>query len=211
MRLARLLDPWLYRHPFEGRSARRYATVERPGFGDLDDRLIAGWRADLAAARHVLDLGAGPAAFTARLRAAHPHLTIVCAEPSRDFAVPGAGWCMVRAFAEALPFASGSFDLAVCLSSIRHVADRTAALGELRRVVRGALWIVELDPEAGGDRCRNHTRAMSSPVMRLAFRSLVVATAPRADDIAAAAVGAGWRVAGVHADAVQPVYIMRLE
>jgi hypothetical protein len=35
-----LLDRLLYRHPFEGGSARRYAEGARPAFGDLDDRLL---------------------------------------------------------------------------------------------------------------------------------------------------------------------------
>ena len=35
-----LLDRLLYRRPFEGGSARRYAYDERPAFGDLDDRLL---------------------------------------------------------------------------------------------------------------------------------------------------------------------------
>ena len=44
------LDPWLYRQPFEGTSAARYASSERPAFGDLDERLCEHTRADLAAA-----------------------------------------------------------------------------------------------------------------------------------------------------------------
>src|SRR5687768_6545106 len=36
----RLLDRILYRYPFEGASARRYAAMERPAFGDLDDRVL---------------------------------------------------------------------------------------------------------------------------------------------------------------------------
>jgi ubiquinone/menaquinone biosynthesis C-methylase UbiE len=202
----RIVDRWLYRRPFEGASARRYAAHERPAFGDLDDRLIASWTA-LAGARRLLDVGAGPATFATRVRSIHPSVQVVCAEPSRDLARAPA----VRAVAEALPFADASFDLAICLSSIRHVRDRARALVELRRVVRagGALWIVELDPAADRARCANHARALGSTALRLAFRPLVVRTAPSAGAIAQDAERAGWRVEAPSADPVQPVYLLR--
>jgi len=209
---ARLLDRWLYRHPFEGRSARRYATLERPAFGDLDDRLIAAWHPRLAGARRLLDVGAGPGAFATRLAATHPHLAITCAEPSGDLARARPGTAAVRAVAEALPFADGAFDLALCLSSIRHVRDRRRALTELRRVVRpgGAAWIVELDPDADRDRCAAHARRLGAARLRWMFRPLVVQTAPPASAIAGVARAAGWRVEGVAPDPVQPVYVMTL-
>ena len=210
MRVADLVDPWLYRHPFEGRSAQRYEAIERCGFGDLDNRLIDAWRPELATARRFLDVGAGPATFARQLKAAFPSMQIVCAEPSRDFARPGTGWQVVRASGERLPFIDGAFDRALCLSSIRHVADRAATLAELRRVVRGGLWIVELDPDADSDRRHNHVRAMRSRMLRLAFGPLVLATAPTAADIGAVAGRAGWRIADLRADPVQPVYVMSL-
>ena len=202
----RIVDRWLYRRPFEGASARRYAADERPAFGDLDDRLIAAWTA-LAGARRLLDVGAGPATFGARVRAAHPNVQVVCAEPSRDLARAPA----VRAVAEALPFADASFDVAICLSSIRHVRDRVRALAELRRVVRagGALWIVELDPAADRARCANHADRLGSLALRIAFRPLVVRTAPTAGAIARDARRAGWHVEAPSADPVQPVYLLR--
>lgn len=199
-----LLDRWLYRHPFEGASARRYADDERPGFGDLDARLIARWHDELAGARRFLDCGAGPGTFAARLAAAHPHLAITRVEPSRELARAGA----IRARAEALPFAGGVFDVALCLSSIRHVRDRARAFAELRRVAR-TLWIVELDPDADAARCANHARHLGSRPLRWAFRPLVVRTAPTVDAIAAIARAAGWRTEAPLADPVQPVYLLR--
>jgi len=202
----KLVDRWLYRRPFEGAGARRYAAQERPAFGDLDERLIAQWPA-LASARRLIDVGAGPAVFATRVRDRHPQVRVVCVEPSRDLARAPA----VRAVAEALPFAGASFDLALCLSSIRHVRDRARALAELRRVVRdgGALWIVELDPAADRARCANHAAGLGSRALRIAFRPLVVRTAPSADEIARDARVAGWHVEAPSADPVQPVYVLR--
>ena len=235
--LASKLDSWLYRHPFEGDSAHRYARHQRPGFLDLDDRLIASWRDQLDAAHRVLDVGAGPGTFAARLGAAHPHLTIIEIEPSQVFArshqepraepgiEPGAAPSvkpgirpatrrpgLIQARAEALPLLDDSIDLAICLSSIRHVGDREAALRELRRVVRptGCVYIVELDPAASWRRIRRHGRAMRSLWARLAFGPLVVKTAPRAESIANAARRAGWSTTSTCDDPLQPVYIMRL-
>ena len=81
-----VLDPWLYRHPFEGRSARRYARDERPAFGDLDARLCERWASDLGRAKIVLDVGAGPGTFAATVRARWPETTVIAADPSRAFA-----------------------------------------------------------------------------------------------------------------------------
>lgn len=209
-----LLDHWLYRHPFEGRAARRYARHERPAFGDLDERLCDLWASDLAGAGVVVDVGAGPGAFVAAVRRRRPGVTIVAVEPSRDFtaALAGDGAAVVRAAGEALPLGDATVDVAVSISSIRHVADRARTFRELRRVVRpgGALLLVELDPAADAARVRRHARALRGRVLRAAFGPLVVRTAPRADAIAAVARDAGWRVATRDDDPLQPVYRMRL-
>jgi ubiquinone/menaquinone biosynthesis C-methylase UbiE len=203
------LDRALYRHPFEGASARRYAIRERPAFGTLDDRLLDDMAALLAPARRMLELGAGPATFATAAAARHPHLAVVTIEPSRDFARALPGLTALRAAGEQLPLADGSIDVAMCLSSIRHVRDRRATLRELRRVVRGTLVIVELDPAADARRIAAHADRLGS-VLRHAFGPLVVKTAPSADTIAALAVEAGWRVHARRDDAEQPVYVMQL-
>jgi ubiquinone/menaquinone biosynthesis C-methylase UbiE len=202
-----LLDRLLYRQPFEGGSARRYACDERPAFGDLDDRLLD----DLAPAlsggpRRLLDLGCGPATFARRAAARFAQLTVVAIDPSRDFARAG----VVRAAGEALPIAGRSIDVAICLSSIRHVRDRAATLRELRRVVRGRLWIVELDPSADRHRVANHADRIGSPILRRVFGPLVLRTAPPALQIAALARAAGFALHALRGDPVQPVYVMEL-
>lgn len=204
------LDRVLYRYPFEGASARRYAALERPGFGDLDDRLLDDMAEMLAGARRLLDLGAGPGTFASRAAARHPHLEVVAVEPSRDFACPRPGVRVVRAAGEALPLRDGSVDVAICLSSIRHVRDRAATLRELRRVVRGTAVIVELDPAADARRIAAHADRLGGALLRHAFGPLVVRTAPSADTIAAIARHAGWTVRARRDDPVQPVYILEL-
>jgi ubiquinone/menaquinone biosynthesis C-methylase UbiE len=198
----------LYRRPFEGRSARSYTRLERPAFEAIDDRLIAQLAPRLATARRVVDLGAGPGTLTAAIRARFPAVHVVAVEPSRDFA--GAS---VHARGEALPLADASADLAICLSSIRHVRDRAATLAELRRVVRpgGTLVVVELDPDAGADRAANHARRLGSWLLRAVFAPLVLRTAPPSGAIAALAVAAGWRLVDRRIDAIQPVYVLSFE
>jgi SAM-dependent methyltransferase len=202
-----LFDRLLYRRPFEGGSARRYACDERPAFGDLDDRLLDGLAPELTGgARRLLDLGCGPATFARRAAARFAQLTVVAIDPSRDFARPG----VVRAAGEALPLADRSIDVAICLSSIRHVRDRAATLRELRRVVRGVLSIVELDPAADRRRVANHAGRLASPVLRHLFGPLVLRTAPPAEAIVTLARDAGFALRALRADPVQPVYIMEL-
>ncbi len=214
VRWAAWLDPWLYRRPFTGRSARRYAAVERPGFGDLDARLCAAWRADLAAARIVVDVGAGPGTVGRALVAAFPGLAVIEIEPSPDYPPRPAGrdHRRVRAVAEALPLATASVDAAVSVSAIRHVADRIRTLAELRRVVRpgGVAFVVELDPDAAPARVQAHARAVRSRLLGTLFGPLVVATAPPAAVIADAARAAGWNQVDRRDDPVQPVYELRL-
>ena len=201
-----LLDRLLYRRPFEGASARRYAQAARPAFGDLDDRLLDSLAPELARARRLLDLGCGPATFARRAAERFPALTVVAIEPSRDFARRG----VVRAVGEALPLADRSIDVAICLSSIRHVRDRAQALRELRRVVRGVAVIVELDPAADRRRVANHAEQLRSPVMRRVFGPLVLRTAPPAPAVVALARASGFTLRSLRADPIQPVYILEL-
>ncbi|HEY6033734.1 MAG TPA: class I SAM-dependent methyltransferase [Kofleriaceae bacterium] len=200
----------LFAHPFEGCSARRYAAGERPAFGDLDDRLLDAWAGQIERSRTLLELGCGPATFARRAAARFPHLAVIAVDPSRDFARQHASLHVARAAGEALPLADASIDAAVCLSSIRHVRDRAAVLRELRRVVRGPLWIVELDPAASPARIATHADRLQSPVLRRAFGPIVVGMAPPVEAIAASALAAGWRVTERRADPIQPVYVLEL-
>jgi ubiquinone/menaquinone biosynthesis C-methylase UbiE len=208
----RLLDSLLYRHPFEGGSARRYARDERPAFGDLDERLLD--RMALTGSERLLDLGCGPGTFSRCAALRHPGLRVFAVDPSRDFARQEGDGCerlsTVRAAGEDLPLADGSIDVAICLSSIRHVRDRARTFRELRRVVRGKLMIVELDPASSPERLHAHADHLRSAILRKAFGPLVLRTAPPAESIAELAIEAGFRQVMLEPDPVQPVYILEL-
>lgn len=203
-----LLDRLLYRHPFEGNSAWRYTHLERPAFGDLDARLLDALALD--GARRLLDLGCGPGTFARVAAARYPGLVVVAIDPSRDMtrerAVPGT----LRARGEALPLADRSIDVAILISSIRHVQDRAQTLRELRRVVCDRVVIVELDPHADRARIATHADRIGSSLMRHAFGPFVVRTAPPATAILALAAEAGFARRTIRPDPVQPVYIMEL-
>lgn len=201
--LLKVLDRLLLRGPFEGRSARSYLD-ERRAFGDLDDRLLDELAPVLTG--RLLDLGCGPGTFARRVTERFPGVRVVAIDPSRAYARPG----VIRAVGEALPLADASIDVAVCLSSIRHVHDRAATLAELRRVVRGTLVIVELDPSADAGKVAAHAAVFSSTILRRAFGPLVVRTAPPADVIANLAREAGFRLGKLRSDPQQPVYVMML-
>ena len=202
-----LVDRLLYRYPFEGASARRYASKERPAFGDLDERVLDQLLGGLALGPNyrLLDLGCGPGKLAEAARARG--VTVIAIDPSRDFASrPG----FVRAVGEALPLADASIDVAVCLSSLRHVRDREQTLRELRRVVRERLLVVELDPDADRARITNHADHLGTSLLRHAFGPLVVRTAPPAGVMREVAERAGWTHRATTDDPIQPVYLMEL-
>ncbi|MFB9682830.1 class I SAM-dependent methyltransferase [Amycolatopsis plumensis] len=84
----------------------------------------------LGAAASVLDVGSGTGSYEP------PARDVVAVEPSAEMirqrspeAAP-----VVRAVAEALPFASGTFDAALAVLTVHHWPDWRAGLTELRRV-----------------------------------------------------------------------------
>jgi ubiquinone/menaquinone biosynthesis C-methylase UbiE len=135
---------------------------------------------------------------------------VIALDPSRALTRVHAGITIARAVGEALPLADRSVDVAICLSSIRHVRDRLATLRELRRVVRDRLVIIELDPTASAVRIARHADRLGSAVLRHAFGPLVVRTAPRVETIEDLAVAAGWRRDVLRDDPIQPVYVLEL-
>jgi SAM-dependent methyltransferase len=106
---------------------KRYTSVRRE-----DPRIGARIRAALGDARTLVNVGAGTGAY----EPADLHVTAV--EPSEVMIAqrPEGAAPVVRAFAEELPFAGGSFDAALAVLSDHHWSDHERGLAELRRVAR---------------------------------------------------------------------------
>jgi len=90
---------------------------------------------------HVLDVGTGTGALLERLRTRYPDARMtgvdialnMCLRASQKL---GPACPIVNGTAEHLPFRSGTFDLVVSASVLQWVDDLSAALLEMRRVVR---------------------------------------------------------------------------
>lgn len=217
--LNRALDRVLFRRPFEGQSAVRYRTRARPAFGDFDERLLHALTDRLRVAERLLEVGAGPATFAGAAARRFPHLQVLAVEPSRELAraaveraAAAPPFAMIRGVAERLPLADASISIAVCLSSIRHVRDRSRSFAELRRVLApGApLVVAELDPAASAARIAYHADRIDDRLLRAAFGPLVVRTAPPWQVIARAAAAAGFTLARRSDDPLQPLYLLEL-
>ena len=106
-----------------------------------DPRIAAAIRAALGDARTVLNVGAGAGSYEPRDRvvtAVEPSEVMIAQRPPR--AAPA-----VRASAEALPFADGSFDAAMAVLSDHHWPDRAGGLQEMRRVARRRAVVFQFD------------------------------------------------------------------
>jgi SAM-dependent methyltransferase len=115
----------------------------RPVYDRIGDGYAAGRREEpriaarliraLGDADSVVNVGAGAGSYEPADR------PVVAVEPSAVMAAqrpPGAAPC-VRATAEALPFADGTFGAAMAVLSIHHWTDKARGLAEMRRVSRG--------------------------------------------------------------------------
>ncbi|KQP26528.1 methyltransferase domain-containing protein [Methylobacterium sp. Leaf100] len=116
----------------------RLARARRAGYADfllartiddLDDRLGA----VLRRFDRALDLGSPTPDAALRLRTGGRCQTVLRLAPGPE-TVPGVGLSMGDP--EALPFAPGSFDLAVSLLAFQHVNDLPGALAQLRRTLK---------------------------------------------------------------------------
>jgi SAM-dependent methyltransferase len=128
-----------------------YSQVRRP-----DPRLARVISDALGDARTVLDVGAGAGSYEPSDR------HVVAVDPSSVMLGQHRGRRRVRAVAESLPFADGSFDAAMAVLTVHHWSDPVVGLREIRRVARRQvvftwdpayereLWVVsEYVPEVG--------------------------------------------------------------
>jgi SAM-dependent methyltransferase len=120
-----------------------YKSANAPSaraFADPKAERIAG-TLGLRGDERVLDVGAGTGHLTAAFRRrGHPVTALDATDAMLRRNEAGA---RVRADAARLPFPDRSFDLVVEANLLHHVADPVAVLGEMGRVSRGAVAVVE--------------------------------------------------------------------
>lgn len=132
------------------------------------DRVAALFERHAPEARRILDVGAGTGALAARLMERRPGLRVTLAdlapgmcEAARD-AVAGAA--VVRADAEVLPFAAGSFDAVVSSSAFQWLTALGPALAEARRALApGGALVLALFAEGTLPELREAWRAVAGP------------------------------------------------
>jgi SAM-dependent methyltransferase len=112
-----------------------YASTRRP-----DRRIAAQIDAALAAARSVINVGAGAGSY-------EPPQTVAAVEPSSVMIGqrPAGAAPAVRAYAEALPLADDAADAAMALLTVHHWSDLEAGIAELRRVARRRVVVLTWD------------------------------------------------------------------
>jgi ubiquinone/menaquinone biosynthesis C-methylase UbiE len=121
----------------------------------LAPNLFRGW--DLCGCRSLLELGCGVGAELAHLRGLWPGLAPTGIDLSDGHLCAAREWLaerkggvdigLVRGNACALPFADGTFDAAITIWMLEHVADPRRLLGEALRVLspHGRLVCTEVD------------------------------------------------------------------
>jgi ubiquinone/menaquinone biosynthesis C-methylase UbiE len=182
------------KHPVFARVYAKCAgpSLERAGIGVHRDRLLAGLSGD------VIEVGAGNGLnFThyppevKRVAAVEPEpdLRALAERAARSASVP-VPVEVVEGRAEALPFPDGSFDAAVACLVLCSVADQSAALREIDRVLRpgGTLRFFE-HIRSDGAGMRGVQRALDATIW-----PLLAGGCHTARDTAAAIVAAGFMV-----------------
>jgi SAM-dependent methyltransferase len=123
-----------------------YDTIGRGYAGRRvpDPRIAAAiWHA-LGDARRICNVGAGAGSYEPTDR------EVVAVEPSRAMIAQRANRRVVRARAEALPFADATFDAVTALMTVHHWQDLAAGIAELRRVAPLRV-VFTFDPTRGDD------------------------------------------------------------
>ena len=116
--------------------AGAYSDYRRP-----DARIAAQIGAALGDAVTVLNVGAGAGSYEPADR------DVTAVEPSASMrAQRTASRAAIDATADALPFADGSFDASMATMSVHQWPDASAGLREMRRVTRGPVVILTVDP-----------------------------------------------------------------
>jgi SAM-dependent methyltransferase len=115
---------------------------------DTEDRLLTAL--GLPAAGRMLDLGCGPGAPGARIRAGRPELEVVGLDRDAGLlALARTKLRVVQADAAELPFPSSSFDAVHVRLLLRHMAHPATVLAEIHRVLRPGGRLVLGDTDDG--------------------------------------------------------------
>lgn len=109
-----------------------------------DPRIAAQIEAALGDARRICNVGAGAGSYEPVGR------ELVAVEPSRTMIAQRRGGFVVRARAEALPFADRSFDAAMAILTMHHWQDLKLGLAELCRIAPRRV-IFTFDPQHQDD------------------------------------------------------------
>jgi SAM-dependent methyltransferase len=133
-------------NPFEDKSVadryERWFVGRGRCAAELEKRLLAKALAGFQKARTALDIGCGTGYFTRWL--ASQGLEVVGLDPSmhmlREARREGSASCILGD-ALNLPFAEGSFDLAVFVTSLEFISDPGRAIAEASRVARRGLLL----------------------------------------------------------------------
>jgi SAM-dependent methyltransferase len=116
--------------------AEGYGRYRRP-----DARIEAAIEAALGTAGSVLNVGAGAGSYEPTMRA------VTAIEPSASMrAQRPVGRPALDAAAESLPFEDASFDASMATFSVHQWSNLEAGLAEMRRVTRGPVAILTVDP-----------------------------------------------------------------
>ncbi len=122
-------------------------------------RLLAPLFADFAgidAPGRVLDVGCGPGALTSELVARFGAAAVAAVDPSLAFVeatrARNPGVEVRQATAEALPFADGSFDVALAQLVVHFMDDAVSGLREMARVTRSGGVVTACVWDYGGNR-----------------------------------------------------------
>ena len=125
--------------PIYDRIGRGYATTRRP-----DPRIARRILDALGGAERVLNVGAGAGSYEPEVA------RVVAVEPSGEMIAQRASAApVVRATAEALPFAPESFDAAMAVLTIHHWGDWRAGVAEMQRVTTSRVVFLTWDTEPG--------------------------------------------------------------